>query len=521
MSSTQNLESGSERSRPMTQVYIQLRGLRATHGNGLRVSCLTQRKEADGFDTLVELGRTGVSSKADPHFDQAFELWDEASGKHGAVELHFHVRSVALVPSKRRGGHDDQDAARGAEAAALRGCATAERALASSQSVLCGVTGVEGVPPGPAGEGASVGSGGVCAEGAGETVGIARIMSDELRRCGLGFAKEGAAIALPLLTTAGQPLPSTMLHCWVHAGCSTRARLPLPTNEAESNMRLQLVHAWECAYELRPATQPSVSALRVRWRNCAPVPLSVRGTSLLLPERALYCERPMPSLALLPVRVPPGGIYHALYWLESMDQRPGTDSGADCSSSKHARELPPDARQGDSQRERGLRLKSRCEALIHFAIDAKAACATVDTGLGGAFEHRCADDASGGVCGAAPASEIRADALDGRSATELHEYVSGTGTDARDGCMGPLEPLPRALAAFTRDESVSACRLAAATLPMCDGAAVSIALASAGATLVQAQPIRLRRAHRLSPFSLTVRELDPPQPRAGTLRTHR
>ena len=160
----------------MLQLFVKPVGL--PKRAGLRVVAA-----ADGSNPEI-LGATQTSDRADPLFNDPIELWNDASGKEGSLPLVFSVKATAM----------------------------AEEAGANSSS--------------------SSASAGADAE---ETLAVARISSSALRRFGLYNPREGAAVALPLLSLSGEPLPSKVaLHCYVHVGYSVRRTKPNAQAGADS-----------------------------------------------------------------------------------------------------------------------------------------------------------------------------------------------------------------------------------------------------------------------------------------------
>ena len=143
------------------------------------------------------LGMTQRSDRQDPLFNDPIELWSEGSGKDGSVTLKFSVNAYREGSSGQK-----QEEKEGKE----------------------GDTGNEEKKEEEKKEEEE--------EEEEETLAVARIKSDSLRRFGLYNPREGAAVALPLRTLAGEKLPlrpgararlaQMALHCYVHVGYSVR-----------------------------------------------------------------------------------------------------------------------------------------------------------------------------------------------------------------------------------------------------------------------------------------------------------
>lgn len=152
---------GEQQKEPVLQLFVNPVGL--PKRRGMRVVVESDDRQEDD----EPLGATQRSDHQDPLFNDSIELWDQASGKDGSVQLRFLVKAWRDdVPDKE------------------------------------------------------------------ETLAIASIRSDELRRFGLYNPREGAAVALPLYTSSGEQLPLELgrhaepaqlaLHCYIYVGYSRR-----------------------------------------------------------------------------------------------------------------------------------------------------------------------------------------------------------------------------------------------------------------------------------------------------------
>ena len=217
------------------------------------------------------LGATQPSDRHEPLFSDPLEFWDEAAGKEASVPLRFLVKALRL-------------------------------------------DGVE-APGDPE-----------------ETLAVALIKSDALRRLGLYNPREGAAVGLPLRSVSGERLPpEALLHCYVHVGYSVRRKrqerlepssvvgatgasviTASPDDDANGAVdgRRRPILQLESSY--CPSADPEALLLRVRGRNASRHrALRLEGARLLAPPP--WVVQACDESSLHGQVLPPGGFAHFLF----------------------------------------------------------------------------------------------------------------------------------------------------------------------------------------------------------------
>eukprot|EP00316_Scyphosphaera_apsteinii_P000856 CAMPEP_0119335224 /NCGR_PEP_ID=MMETSP1333-20130426/89059_1 /TAXON_ID=418940 /ORGANISM="Scyphosphaera apsteinii, Strain RCC1455" /LENGTH=525 /DNA_ID=CAMNT_0007345727 /DNA_START=183 /DNA_END=1760 /DNA_ORIENTATION=+ len=168
-----------------------------------------------------------------------------------------------------------------------------------------------------------------------KTIATTSIASDELRRRGLGMTKEGAVTALPLCLHDGRPLLGANLHCYVHAGYHRGLhRISIEGNTDQSGIStLRLVPAWTFECECLPSAQAGLILLHTRGINQSSRPLEVHAADVLVSPSTGWQLMPSPADPLLyGTAIPPGGSFYAAFVLRHAtsiampDSIPGSDA---------------------------------------------------------------------------------------------------------------------------------------------------------------------------------------------------
>jgi hypothetical protein len=230
---------------PVLQLFVMPVGL--PRRRALRVVCMTEGSEEP-------LGCTQPQDRTDPLFSEPLELWSEASGKEGSIPLTFLMKAQPV---------DDDSSAP-----------------------------------------AHVSDGDGNDEAREETLAIARIASDELRRFGLYNPREGAAVALPLTTAAGEPLPAACaLHCYVHVGYSVRRTAGAGTPASTPRMRGVVGHDAATRVSISRAPSTATSSAQRGVSGAEEAAGFASGAKQRAALQVEYAVRPLPDPLSVLLRV--------------------------------------------------------------------------------------------------------------------------------------------------------------------------------------------------------------------------